>query len=132
MRFSLNSPLFLALVLFGFLSPSPSIAQVQATHVGRWQFSFAGPRGMQLTFDGVPVIRQSTLNVVKPNWTGGLYSQAATTHRIQTRAEGESRVVTIQGGNDLFAARYEVTLRPDNTATIAFTYQLLQDVPAEL
>jgi hexosaminidase len=107
-------------------------AQAPVTRAGRWEFSFAGPRGLQLSFDGVPILRQSSLNVVKPGWTGSLYSQAATTHKVQARKDGDTTVVTIDGANDLFSAHYDVTLRPDHTATLALTYRLQQEVPAEL
>jgi hypothetical protein len=128
-----SSVLFVSFVSFvSFVLTPMAHAQAPATRAGRWEFSFAGPRGVQLSFDGVPILRQSSLNVVKPGWTGSLYGQATTTHRVQARAEGDAKVVTIDGGNDLFSAHYEVTLRPDHTAALALTYKLLQDVPAEL
>src|SRR5687767_12105108 len=38
-----------------------------------WQINFEGARGISLSYDDVPVIRQSSLYVVKPGWTGLLY-----------------------------------------------------------
>src|SRR5439155_10812298 len=115
-------------MLIAALCPTAGADTVRA---GRWQMDFTGPKGVQLAFDGVPVIRKSTLYVVAPGWTKVLYDQSAIKHQIQTRADGDAQVVTIDGANELFSAHYEVTLRPDDTATVALTYQLLQDAPAE-
>ncbi len=126
------SPFCACALIYLLMLAFPTMTSAQNLRVGRWQFQFAGPRGVQLAFDGVPIVRQSTLNVVKPGWTGSLFSEAAITHRFRTVAAGDGQVMTVEGDNELFSARYDITLRPDDTATVALSYELRQDVPAEI
>ena len=47
-----------------------------------WQFDFEGARGISLSYQGVPIIRQSSLYVVKPGWTGMIYDSRQQKYQV--------------------------------------------------
>src|SRR4028118_2359279 len=57
-----------------------------------WSVDFAGPRGVSVSYHNVPIIRRSSLYVVKPGWSGLIYDQRAQKHDVLKKEDGSLRV----------------------------------------
>jgi hypothetical protein len=105
--------------------------------VGRFRVDWTPAKGLTLSADGVSVVRQSTLYIVKAGWTGVLLDQRETRPQItdwQLQADG-SRIATITLENADARCTYTLSLSHtanDDTFDIALTYRLKQNVPAEI
>src|SRR5438067_6444751 len=99
---------------------------------GPWEASFSQAEGLRLSYDGVPVIRRSTLYVIAPGWTAVRYNDTQISHKQTVERGPDGPRLVIEGANDVFRARYEVELSVEAGARVRLSYQLLRDVPAEL
>lgn len=119
-------------VLLSLLLPLVALSDDSANTAEKspWSFEFSPSRGFSLAYDEIPVIRQSTLYVVEPGWTGVRYNQEQTDHEIDRDAAG--RVLSVEGENDTFASRYRFEAVDDTTFRIQFHGTLRRDVEAEL
>jgi len=99
--------------------------------VGNLAFGYTDA-GVNLKYKGVSVIRRSTLYVVSPGWTKLLFGHNNVTRNITSSDVPGGKVVTVSMANDVFSAKYTVTMLESDAVTIDFAYRLLQDVPAEM
>jgi len=96
------------------------------------QVDFNGARGLTLKYRGVPVIRQSSLYIVKPGWAGLLYDQRTQKQSITRSQSGELPKLTVTGENSVFRAQYQFEAVNESSFRIRFEGRLLQDVPAAI
>jgi hypothetical protein len=108
-----------------------SLAQSSSAMPKGWQFNFEGARGVSLSYDGVPVIRQSSLYVVKPGWTGLLYDGRQQKYQV-TRSGGEKPSLHAVAANDDFQAEYHLEALDEHRFRYSFRGELKRDVPAAL
>lgn len=110
----------------------PAIAYQQPSvtplSLGRLRVLWTSATGIQLLADGVPLIRQSTLYIVKEGWSGLLFDQRKESWRISQTATS----ATLSAENTAAAVRYELTLTAPDTVQVTLRYRLKQDIPAEL
>ncbi|HEY0076407.1 MAG TPA: glycoside hydrolase family 20 zincin-like fold domain-containing protein [Abditibacteriaceae bacterium] len=96
-----------------------------------WQFNFEGARGVSLSYAGVPLIRQSSLYVVKPGWTGLLYDGRQQKYQV-TRTDGAQPTLHAVGANEDFQAEYHLEALDEHRFRYRFRGELKRDVPAAL
>jgi hypothetical protein len=94
-----------------------------------WSVEFAGPRGVSVAYSGVPLIRRSSLYVVKPGWAGLLYDQRSQKHEVQKRDSGALHVT---GTDEEFRAEYELIPIDAQNFELRFRGELTKDVPAQI
>ncbi|MDF2441517.1 MAG: hypothetical protein JWN98_2501 [Abditibacteriota bacterium] len=155
MPFMLNSSLarnispLIALLCFGMMTcPQPAAAQntttqnttaqssaagVTTTPISRspWQIQWQGARGATLSYDGIPLIRQSSLYVVKPGWTGLLFDGRNQKYEL-TRGRGEHPILSVTGDNESFHAEYRFEALDARRFRLHFKGELKRDVPAAI
>ncbi len=95
-----------------------------------WRHTFSPGNGFSLAYEGIPIIRKSTLYVVRPGWTGLHYNQEETDHDIDRSEDGT--VLSVAGENATFASRYHFEAVDDTTFLIRFEGTLGRDVEAQI
>lgn len=116
-------------VLLAVMSLACSAAAQSTDSASLWAAAFQGPRGVTLSWNGVPIIRQSTLYVVKPGWSGLLYDQRAQTTRVESRSSTSLRA---DAANTAFRASYTLEALDARRFRYRFEGELLQEAPAEI
>lgn len=111
--------------LISFLLP----AICSIANAAPWSVNFTGANGISLSYNGVPIIFKSTLYVMKPGWTGGLYNQRTDKQEVQKKPDG---ALHVSGSSDYFHAEYELRALDAQTFEIHFRGELTQDVPAQI
>ncbi len=96
-----------------------------------WEAEFTAGNGLTLQHRGIPLIRQSTLHVVRPGWTGLLFSQPQVAHR-QEPSGGDDGAFTVTGENSDFRAVHRFAALDDRRFRLEFTGELLRDTPADI
>ncbi|MDX1931044.1 MAG: glycoside hydrolase family 20 zincin-like fold domain-containing protein [Capsulimonadales bacterium] len=127
-------------LLFPFLLPAIAHSappnEMPSMTVGRFTVDWTAARGLSVMVDGVPLVRQSTFYLVKSGWTGVLFDPRRLTPTIDvSRAEANSRSVTITQENENAVCRYVLSAREEDNGhllEVALTYRLKTDVPAEI
>ncbi len=104
-------------------------AQDTKTSLSPWQIEFSGPRGVSVAYRGVPLIRRSSLYIVKPGWAGLLFDQRAQKHTVEKREDG---VLHVASENSDFAAQYDLIPVDDATFELRFKGEMKRDVPAQI
>jgi hypothetical protein len=107
----------------------PVHAEETAVKQTPWSVDFAGPRGVSVAYKNVPIIRRSSLYVVKPGWSGLLYDQRAQKHDVLKQEDGSLRVTGI---DEEFRAEYELRPIDAQSFELRFRGELTKDVPAEI
>ncbi len=129
-RFRFSFGALLALVS---LVMTPSHAQNTVLEAPKtaspWQIDFNAARGVSVAYRGVPIIRRSSLYVVKPGWSGLIFDQRAQKIDSQTRADG---AVLASAENADFASRYELIPVDDTHFELRFRGEMKRDVPAQI
>lgn len=92
---------------------------------------FTQGRHLQLFYNGIPVIRESHLYVVKPGWTGPILNQDGEIPKFTSTTEGDARIGTVAYETDGAWAKYRLEVRPDDTFKIAVTWGS-KGAPAEV
>jgi len=133
----MRSVLFLILAagtLLGCLPGTRSTRDSQAAAAPEqpWTVDFSGPRGLTVAYRGVPIIRQSTLYVVKPGWTGVLFDQRLQAPEITPQPNAAGASLRVTAASDVFRAEHRLEALDDRRFRLRFEGRLLQDVPAEL
>jgi hypothetical protein len=96
-------------------------------HYAKYKFRETG--GITASYQGVPVIRQSSLYVIKPGWNGTLYNYRNNKQVVEKQADGSLHVID---ANQNFRAEYTLRLLDAQTFEIHFRGELLQDIPADI
>lgn len=96
-----------------------------------WHIEWQGPRGLTLSYDGVPLIRQSSLYIVKPGWTGLLFDGRSQKYET-TRGGGEQPTLAVVGENEDFRATYRFEALDARRFRLHFKGELKRDVPASI
>lgn len=97
--------------------------------VSPWQFGFDAARGFSLAYRGVPIVRRSSLYVVKPGWSGLLFDQRAQKIASQTQSDGALQILA---ENADFRAQYDLIARDDTAFELRFKGEMKRDVPAQI
>ncbi len=100
--------------------------------VGPWAVEFIGPRGVVVKYRGVTIIRQSSLYVVKPGWSGLLFDGRSQNYRIEKSAAAGGPALTATGENSVFRARYQLEALDERRFRLRFEGRLVQDVSASI
>lgn len=115
-----------ALVFGGALTVVPAFAADPATLVdlsaGHLRFTLNKRTGMGLTVHGVPFIRQSTLYIVKPGWTGAYLNQDKDVPEVTTSTDGQKKIATATIDNLNASAKYRFEVSPDDTFKVTLTF----------
>ncbi|MBB6049135.1 beta-N-acetylhexosaminidase [Armatimonas rosea] len=100
--------------------------------LGRLSVAWTPANGLRVTLDGVPVIRRSTLYLVKAGWSGVLFNPT-TVRWSETgwHKTGESWQAEVSAENESAAVALE-WLVTENAVTTTLRYRLKSDIPAEL
>jgi hexosaminidase len=102
--------------------------------VGRTTVAWSPANGLNIAVDGVPVVRKSTLHIVKKGYTGEVLYQTKAKPVIsawQAAANGaQSATVTLENENAV--GKYTFTVSPNDAVDVDFSYRLKQDIPAEI
>lgn len=104
-----------------------------AANTSNWKVDFrdgdTDGSGIELRFQGVPIIYKSTLYATKPGWKGYFYRQDKEKPKITKDVDGTLHVID---KNADFRSEYE--LRPVNATTFRIHYrgELLKDAAAQL
>jgi hypothetical protein len=98
--------------------------------------SWTPANGLLLRWDGVPVVRKSTLYVVKAGWSGLLLDQRTAPVRVTPWSEDAATGPKWAGSRSKTTMRfatYTFTLAGDGrTFAVDLAYRLKRDVPAEI
>ncbi len=94
-----------------------------------WQIEFAGPRGLSLAYRGVPIIRRSSLYVVKPGWSGLIFDGRSQKNSLEKRENGALHVAS---ENADFAAQYDLIPVDEKNFEMRFKGELRRDTPAQI
>lgn len=116
-------------------APTPAAVQTAKTidlAAGRLRLTLASGGHLRLLVDGVPVVTDAHLYLVKPGWTGVLLDTDDMMPRLTTSTEGDTRVATAEFENADGYARFRFALRPDDTATVQATYGTKNSQPADV
>jgi hexosaminidase len=97
-----------------------------------WSVGFDPRYGLSLRYDGIPIIRQSTLYIVSPDWTPVLYNQEQLPQQVERFAGRGGPGLTIRGENEVFSARYRMEALDETRFHILFEGSLKKDVPAHI
>jgi len=105
---------------------------------GDMEFQYTRERGVHLSVSGIPVIRESSLWVMKPAWVSRIYGA-----RENPGLLDNATVEPYQGGKKItiqhtlpaefpcpFQGKQTFILLPDNTFTTTLEYELTKDEPA--
>ncbi len=119
--------------LAAFSQPARAQKATVATAVSNspWQIEWQGPSGLTLSYDGVPLIRQSSLYIVKPGWTGLLFDGRNQKYQT-TRGNAGQPTLTVAGDNEFFRAQYRFEALDDRRFRLRFRGELKSDVPASI
>ncbi len=101
--------------------------------VGRCTVGWTPKNGLSVAYDGVPVVRKSSLYLVKAGWNGVLLDQSSAPVRISPWTDtsvGKTARIALE--NENAACIYTLTVAAPDTVTVALTYRLMKDVPAEI
>ncbi len=125
--------IFFCLGLSIFTQPARAQKSMVASTLSNspWQIQWEGPTGLTLSYDGVPLIRQSSLYVVKPGWTGLLFDGRRQKYET-TRDKGEQPKLTVSGDNEFFRAQYRFEVLDARRFRLHFRGELKSDVPASI
>ncbi|WP_309722158.1 glycoside hydrolase family 20 zincin-like fold domain-containing protein [Armatimonas sp.] len=100
--------------------------------IGRLTVTWTPASGLSITLDGVPVIRRSTLYLVKAGWSGVLFNPTtARWSETAWRKIGESWLAEASAENESAAVAFE-WLVTKTSVTTTLRYRLKQDIPAEI
>jgi hypothetical protein len=115
------------------LSPQSPTALSPIT-VGRTTVAWNPMNGISITVDGVPVVRKSTLYLVKPGYTGEVLYQTTAKPTVsgwQARPDGtQTASVTLETENAV--GTYTFTVGPRDAVDVNLAYRLKKDMPAEI
>jgi hypothetical protein len=101
--------------------------------MGRTTVGWSGPGGLSLAVDGVPVVRRSTLYLVKPGWSGTLLDQTKVVPVVSgwKDAPGGGKTATVTLESPDARCDYTLAVSADGAAvTVDMAYRLKKDVPA--
>lgn len=111
---------------------TPVMTELFPTTVGRCTFAWTASQGLSLAYEGVPILRKSTLYIVKAGWSGTLLGQPDAPRAVTVAdlpGGGKTARVTLE--NDAAVCVYTLTATPDDRVTLDLAYRLKQDIPAE-
>lgn len=108
--------------LAGDPARSPGTAALLDLSAGDLHFTLTKRTGVQLFLRGVPVIRQSTLYIVKPGWTGAYLDLDKDIPAVSTGIDADAKVGTASVDNRDAYASYRFELGPDNTFKVTCTF----------
>ncbi|MGC4047749.1 MAG: beta-N-acetylhexosaminidase [Armatimonas sp.] len=106
----------------------PKNSELSEHRVGRLAASWNPATGLRLTVDGVPIVRQSTLYLVKRGWQGTLFGQPSVAW--QTDGWSANHTATITARNEAAVAIYRLTLT-DTVFKVTLTLRQLSREPAD-
>ncbi|MBC8104287.1 MAG: beta-N-acetylhexosaminidase [Cytophagales bacterium] len=100
----------------------------------RLTVGWTAENGLTVAVDGVPLVRRSSLVLVKKGWTGTLLNQARVKPDITdwTTAPDGTRTARIRLENEDAACEYLLTVSPKNRLVVDLAYRLKRDTPAEI
>ncbi|MCX6369180.1 MAG: hypothetical protein NTX57_21080 [Armatimonadetes bacterium] len=100
--------------------------------LGRLTVAWTPTNGLSIAADGVPVVRRSTLYLVKAGWSGVLFNPT-TVRWSETpwRKVGESWLAEASAENESAAVAFE-WLVTKTSVTTTLRYRLKSDIPAEI
>jgi hypothetical protein len=118
-------------------SPTPTTAAATSlppVTVQRTTVAWSPANGLSIAIDGVPVVRKSTLNLVKPGFTGEVLYQTTTKPVISGwhAATDGTQTATVTLENENAVGKYTITVEPNDAVDVDFRYRLKQNIPAEI
>lgn len=114
------------------LVPSLLFPFVASGEESPWRLSFDARSGLSVHYEGVPVIRQSTLAIVSPGWTPVLYNQQHVAPEVEPFDGTGGPGLRVRGENDVFAATYELEALEENRFHLSFEGELKKEAPARI
>lgn len=102
--------------------------------LGDWRAQFSPDRNIELWYRDVPVVRRSTLYMIKPGWAGMLYDGRAGKPDVTAGAtpDGAGLTIRTRDKNADMTVGYTITLSADGSATTDLEYSLNHDMPGEM
>jgi hypothetical protein len=101
---------------------APDSATLLNLSAGDLHFTLTKQTGMQLSLRGVPVIRQSTMYIVKPGWTGAYLDLDKDVPDATSGMDGDASVGTATMDKPDAYAKYRYEIRPDNSFKVTCTF----------
>jgi hypothetical protein len=126
-------PVLVAVLLALAIAASASSEPLKALdlHQGRVRVTFGSPVGLRVLVDGVPVLTESHLYLVKPGWSGILLNTQNMSPTLATSIENGVQTGSAVFENDQAFARFTITVDGKGTATIRAVYGS-KGAPAEV
>jgi len=123
-----------------FLIPvARAASSVKGVSVEDLTAGFSPGNGLELTYRGVPIIRESSVWVVAPGWTSVYYGFGRSGPRVahleavvQESQTGGKILMVEETKPDQMDLRYEVRLLPEGRVEIELSYRWLQDKEADM
>lgn len=127
---------FLTMTTAVTAAPVPPVpTELPPITVGRRTVAWSPANGLSLHYDGVAVVRRSTLNIVKAGWTGSLLGQTDAPRTVtpwkDTPGGGKSAQVRLENENAVCDYRFALGSAPEEAVTVELTYRLKRDIAAE-
>ena len=115
--------------------PAPN-ATLPPTTVGRYTVAWNPADGLHVAVDGVPVIRESSLYIVKAGWSGVLLDQSEATPVVSGWSKsgaGQTAKVTLENADAVCTYTFTIAASGEaQSLDVSLAYRLKRDVPAEI